>query len=162
MSSFLKMQTPVGELTLIASEKGLSAILWEDDKPERVKVLAEVEDRNHQILKQAETEVREYFEGSRRHFTIALDPIGTDFQLKVWNELKKIPFGETISYKELAIRVGNPKASRAVGGANGKNPLSIIVPCHRVIGASGKLTGFAGGVDVKSKLLSFERECDDR
>ncbi len=157
MNSYMKMKTPVGELTLIGSDKGLSALLWEDDKPDRVRVKAEVEDKDHRVLKEAETEIREYFLGTRKHFTIALDPIGTDFQLKVWNELKKIPYGETISYKELAIRIGNPKASRAVGGANGKNPLSIIVPCHRVIGASGKLTGFAGGVDVKSKLLSFEK-----
>ncbi|MFT6068067.1 MAG: methylated-DNA-[protein]-cysteine S-methyltransferase [Bacteriovoracaceae bacterium] len=155
----MKMKTPVGELTLIGSDKGLSALLWEDDKPDRVRVKAEVEDKDHSVLKEAEAEIREYFLGTRKHFTIALNPIGTEFQLKVWNELKKIPYGETISYKELAIRVGNPKASRAVGGANGKNPLSIIVPCHRVIGASGKLTGFAGGVDVKSKLLNFEKDC---
>ena len=158
MSSFLKMQTPVGELTLIGSEKGLSALHWEDDRPERVKVRAEIEDHMNIFLKQAKEEVLEYFSGTRKEFTVPLDPIGTEFQLKVWEELKKIPYGEFISYKELATRIGNPNASRAVGGANGKNPLSIIVPCHRVIGASGKLTGFAGGIGVKSKLLNFEKE----
>jgi methylated-DNA-[protein]-cysteine S-methyltransferase len=156
MNFFKTMNSPVGVLTLIASNNGLSAVLWEEDCMDRVGVKAEVNDLNNQILIQTEIEILEYFEGKRRIFSIPLDLRGTDFQLKVWSELKKIPYGKTISYLELAKRIGNDKASRAVGGANGKNPVSIIVPCHRVIGSNGKLTGFAGGVDIKEKLLNFE------
>ncbi len=157
MYFFKTIKTPVGELKLIGSDQGLAAVLWEDDDINRVRAKSEVEDLNHKVLKQAELELQEYFEGKRVEFSIPLHPEGTDFQLKVWEELKKIPYGKTISYGELAVRIGNPKAARAVGAANGKNPLSIVVPCHRVIGASGKLTGFAGGVDVKSKLLVLEK-----
>ena len=157
MNNYMKITTPVGELILIGSDKGLSALLWEDDSINRVKVTSEIQDYNNSILKQAESEINEYFLGTRKSFTVLLDPIGTDFQLRVWSELNKIPYGKTISYKELAERIGNPNASRAVGGASSKNPISIIVPCHRVIGSSGKLTGFAGGLEVKSKLLNLEK-----
>jgi len=98
-----------------------------------------------------------YFKGELTRFNLELNVSGTDFQKKVWQELVKIPYGETISYAELAKRIGNPKASRAVGMANGKNPISIIVPCHRVIGKNGSLTGFGGGLEVKKKLLEFEK-----
>ncbi len=154
------MKSPVGELTLIASSEGLSGILWEGDSLDRVQVKLETRDPNNRILIQAEAEINEYFNGRRTTFSTPLDPKGTDFQLKVWNQLKKIPFGKTMSYGELARDIGNPKASRAVGGANGKNPISIIIPCHRVIGASGGLTGFAGGLDIKSHLLDFENSRD--
>ena len=138
---FKKMKSPVGELTLIACETGLCSILWEDEKENRVKINLGIEDQNNKILNQTQKELEEYFLGKRTEFTIPLNPIGTEFQKKVWMELRRIPFGKTISYLELATRIGNPKASRAVGGANGKNPLSIIVPCHRVIGKNGTLTG---------------------
>ena len=151
------MKSPVGNLKLIASDEGLSAILWENDDLSRVRVKPDIQDSNHKILKQAEIEINEYFRGIRTSFSIPMTPKGTDFQLRVWEELKNIPYGKTISYGELAKRIGNPKASRAVGAANGKNPLSIIIPCHRVIGSSGKLTGFAGGIKVKSQLLSIEK-----
>lgn len=98
-----------------------------------------------------------YFAGERKHFDLALNPQGTPFQLKVWEQLREIPYGVTISYGELARRIGNPNASRAVGLANGANPIAIIVPCHRVIGASGKLTGFGGGLDIKQRLLDLEQ-----
>ena len=155
---FKKMKSPVGELTLIACETGLCSILWEDEKENRVKINLGIEDQNNKILNQTQKELEEYFLGKRTEFTIPLNPIGTEFQKKVWMELRRIPFGKTISYLELATRIGNPKASRAVGGANGKNPLSIIVPCHRVIGSSGKLTGFAGGISNKTKLLELEQK----
>ena len=148
--------TPVGNLRFIASDQGLAAILWENDNPNRVRATSDVEDPNHPVLVETRRQLTEYFNGKRQQFSLDLDPIGTEFQKQVWAELRKIPFGETISYAELAVRIGNPKASRAVGAANGKNPISIVIPCHRVIGSSGKLTGFAGGLETKSKLLHLE------
>jgi methylated-DNA-[protein]-cysteine S-methyltransferase len=109
------------------------------------------------IVKNCFDQLKEYFEGKRKIFSIDLDFEGTDFQKKVWNELLKIPFGQTISYLELSRRIGDVKAIRAVGNANGKNPVSIIVPCHRVIGTSGKLIGYGGGLWRKRWLLEFER-----
>lgn len=102
-------------------------------------------------------QIEEFFAGKRQAFDFALAPKGTDFQKRVWAELVKIPFGETISYGELARRIGNPAASRAVGRANATNPIAVIVPCHRVIGTNGKLTGYAGGIELKDKLLAWER-----
>jgi methylated-DNA-[protein]-cysteine S-methyltransferase len=148
--------SPVGKLKLIASEKGLVAILWENDTPRRVRLTDLVEDANHPVLQKVEQQLHEYFEGKRKSFSIPLDMRGTPFQKNVWEALIAIPFGETRTYGELAKKLGNPTATRAVGAANGRNPVSIIVPCHRVIGASGKLTGFAGGLDVKARLLGLE------
>jgi methylated-DNA-[protein]-cysteine S-methyltransferase len=150
------MRSPVGELKLIASDKGLVAVLWENDVPHRVRVGEMVEDGRHPVLMEAERQLGEYFAGKRQEFSVPLDMRGTAFQRDVWRALLEIPFGETRSYLDLAKRLGNPNATRAVGAANGRNPLSIVVPCHRVIGASGKLTGFAGGLDVKAKLLGLE------
>lgn len=110
------------------------------------------------ILNQAETQLREYFEGRRKVFDLPLAPSGTDFQLRVWAELRKIPYGETRTYGDIASALGKPKASRAVGGANNKNPLSILIPCHRVIGRDGSLIGYASGLDIKEKLLKMEAE----
>ena len=110
------------------------------------------------LIRQTYQEIREYFDGKRREFTIPLKLIGTEFQKRVWEELRKIPYGETISYKELACRIGNPKAVRAVGRANGKNSIIIVVPCHRVINHNGKLGGYTGGLDVKRKLLKIEEQ----
>jgi methylated-DNA-[protein]-cysteine S-methyltransferase len=103
-----------------------------------------------------EQELKEYFERKRTSFSLALDPIGTAFQREVWEALSTIPYGETRTYTDIANQIGNAKAVRAVGAANGRNPISIVVPCHRVIGASGKLTGFAGGLEAKAALLSLE------
>ncbi len=155
---FKIMKSPVGELRLIASDKGLAAVLWENYPPERVKIWAVTEDQKHPVLIEAEHQLKEYFQGKRKDFSLKLDMIGTEFQKQVWQALLKIHFGVTKSYGELALQLGNPKASRAVGAANGKNPLSIVVPCHRVIGASGKLIGFAGGLEVKEKLLTLEAQ----
>lgn len=151
------MKSPVGELKLVASDKGLAAILWEDDNPKRVRLNIAGEDRHHPILLETERQLAEYFAGKRKTFTVKLDFAGTDFQKSVWQALLKIPFGQTRSYGEIAKSLGNAKAMRAVGAANGKNPISIIAPCHRVIGSTGKLTGFAGGLDVKARLLELER-----
>ena len=148
--------SPVGELTLVASDKGLVAILWENDSPDRVKLGAVAESAEHPVLAAAETQLKQYFAGSRTAFDLPLDFRGTDFQKSVWAELLAIPFGETRSYGEIAAKLGRPKASRAVGAANGRNPISIVAPCHRVIGSTGKLTGFAGGLEAKDYLLKLE------
>ncbi|WHU01295.1 methylated-DNA--[protein]-cysteine S-methyltransferase [Sphingomonas sp. NIBR02145] len=148
--------SPVGDLTLVASGKGLVAILWENDSPDRVKLGAVAEGADHPVLAAAETQLKEYFAGSRTAFDLPLDFRGTDFQKSVWAELLAIPFGETRSYGEIAMKLGRPQASRAVGAANGRNPISIVAPCHRVIGSTGKLTGFAGGLEAKDYLLKLE------
>lgn len=154
---FRTLKTPVGKLKLIASDQGLAAILWENDDPKRVRLGDLHEDREHPVLSEAAKQLAEYFAGKRTEFSIALDPVGTDFQKQVWTALSEIPFGETRSYGQLARAIGRPSASRAVGAANGRNPISIVVPCHRVIGTSGALTGFAGGLKVKAQLLELER-----
>ncbi len=153
---FKKMQSPVGELKLVASEKGLAAVLWENDSQKRVPLPAVTADSENTILQETERQLSEYFQGKRKEFSLPLDPLGTDFQKSVWQALITIPFGETRSYGEIARQLGNEKAMRAVGAANGKNPISIIAPCHRVIGANGKLTGFAGGLKAKATLLDLE------
>ena len=154
---YKRTKTPVGTLKLVGGESGLAAILWEDDDPRRVPIAADSEDDHHPVLVEAERQLAEYFAGERRAFTVRLDYRGTPFQLKVWRALLDIPFGETRTYGQLAGRLGTPSAARAVGAANGRNPISIIGPCHRVIGSSGALTGFAGGLEVKARLLELER-----
>lgn len=148
--------TPVGDLTLIASHQGLSAILWENEGSQRVPLKPVSRDDQHPILCETERQLREYFAGQRQQFDLPYDTVGTEFQKKVWQALITIPFGETRSYRQIAEQIGHPKAVRAVGAANGKNPLSIVAPCHRVIGSNGKLTGFAGGLPVKAFLLELE------
>ncbi len=148
--------SPVGALKLVASERGLSAVLWENDNPKRVRLGELVGSPDHPVLLQAERELAEYFAGDRTAFSLPLDAGGSDFQKKVWSALSTIPYGATRSYGELAREIGAPKASRAVGAANGRNPLSIVVPCHRTIGSNGSLTGFAGGLETKRQLLSLE------
>lgn len=150
------MKSPVGELKLVARDHRLTAILWEDDKPNRVKLGAMREDNTEPVLLETEKQLNEYFAGERNCFELDLDFAGTEFQKKVWNALLTIPFGETRSYQQIAIQLGNPRATRAVGAANGKNPISIVAPCHRVIGTSGALTGFAGGLAAKAHLLKLE------
>lgn len=150
------IDSPIGKLKLVASDKGLVAILWEIDSPRRVRLSELVADERHPVIVETERQLGEYFAGKRKAFSVALDMRGTRFQKDVWEALLAIPFGETRSYGQLAKQLGNPQATRAVGAANGRNPISIIVPCHRVIGSSGKLTGFAGGLEMKAHLLSLE------
>jgi methylated-DNA-[protein]-cysteine S-methyltransferase len=155
--AYKTIDSPVGKLKLVASDKGLVAVLWEKEKPNRVRV-GEVEKKEaHPVLIKAERQIAEYFAGKRRSFSVRIDMQGTTFQKKVWDALLAIPFGETRTYGDLARRLGRPHAARAVGSASGKNPLSIIVPCHRLVGSTGKLTGFAGGLDAKTRLLELER-----
>jgi methylated-DNA-[protein]-cysteine S-methyltransferase len=154
--AFTYLESPVGKLKLVASQQGIAAILWQNDRPTRVRLEEIAEDSDHPILRRAITQLSEYFSGQRISFEIPLDPRGTSFQQEVWNALLAIPYGETRSYLDLARKLGNPNATRAVGAANGRNPISIIVPCHRVIGSNGKLTGFAGGIEIKERLLQLE------
>jgi methylated-DNA-[protein]-cysteine S-methyltransferase len=153
---YKEMESPVGKLKLVASVNAVVAILWEREPPNRIKLAMLKCDPEQPILLETERQLKEYFAGTRNEFNLPLEPVGTEFQKKVWRALEKIPFGQTRSYLDLAKSIGSAKAVRAVGAANGKNPLSIVVPCHRVIGANGTLTGFAGGLEVKAKLLAHE------
>ena len=140
------IKTPIGPLTLQADEAAVTAIRFG----------AGVEQDASPLLDAAEAQLREYFAGARRTFDLPLAPHGTAFQQRVWAALRAIPYGETRTYGELAAAIGSPNASRAVGMANHRNPIPIIIPCHRVIGANGTLTGYAGGLEVKRKLLALE------
>jgi methylated-DNA-[protein]-cysteine S-methyltransferase len=152
------IDSPVGRLTLVVNQKKrLTAIRWENDDPNGVKPEPMAGDFEDPVLLKTEQQLREYFEGERQIFSLDLEFIGTEFQKKVWNALLTIPFGETRSYGDIARQIGNPKSVRAVGAANGKNPISIVIPCHRVIGASGKLVGFGGGMENKALLLNLEK-----
>lgn len=155
--TYKSISSPVGRLKLVASERGLAAILWENDDPERVRLEPLVEDPSDPILIETERQLASYFAGKLKAFDVPLDFKGTAFQKSVWAALLTIPFGETRSYGDIARQIGRPTASRAVGAANGKNPISIIAPCHRVIGSTGALTGFAGGLATKERLLGLER-----
>ena len=155
--AYKTIESPIGQLKLVASDKGLVAILWENDSPRRVRLSDLQENDEHPVLLETQRQLTEYFAGRRKTFSVALDMRGTPFQKNVWEALLAIPFGETRSYGQLARQLGNPRATRAVGAANGRNPISIIVPCHRVIGSTGKLTGFAGGLETKAHLLNLEQ-----
>ena len=159
--SIKKVKSPVGELLLVAGTAGLAAVLWSRNSP---RARNAKENLKHPILLKTEKQLAEYFAGKRKIFDIELEigQVGTAFQKKVWRALLEIPFGETKSYAEIARRIGNAKSSRAVGAAIGRNPIAIVVPCHRVIGASGRLTGFAGGLSAKKLLLELEnkRTCE--
>ena len=154
------MNSPVGELRLIAGDNGLRAILWGAEDAERIASIDDDElvEGATPVLDEAISQLEEYFAGTRREFDLPLDPAGTEFQQSAWMVLRTIPYGTTISYGQQAERLGDPNKARAVGAANGKNPLSIVVPCHRVVGSNGHLTGFAAGIDVKSWLLDHERQ----
>ncbi|MGR6838795.1 methylated-DNA--[protein]-cysteine S-methyltransferase [Aliivibrio wodanis] len=154
MNVYTQFDSPIGMITVNGNDEGLLGVWYES----HARVLSDfgVQADDHPILKLTVSQLKEYFNGDRREFSIPLAANGTEFQNKVWKALTAIPYGETWCYKDLAIAVGNPKASQAVGGANGKNPISIIVPCHRVIGKNGSLTGYAGGIDIKQALLELE------
>ena len=154
---FSYLSSPVGRLKLVAGDAGLVAILWGNDDPDRVRMGAMTEQPDHAVLAETSRQLGDYFAGRRQRFTVKLDFRGTAFQKQVWAALLAIPFGETRSYGQIAEALGRPSASRAVGAANGRNPISIIAPCHRVVGANGALTGFAGGLAAKTYLLDHER-----
>ena len=151
--------SPVGPLTLIADETALVAVLWPDDAPGRVRLEHRpARSGESTLLDRVAAQLDEYFAGTRTEFDLPLAPRGTQFQLEVWRALETIPYGETMTYGELATSIGRPTAARAVGNANRRNPLSIVVPCHRVIGSTGALTGFAGGLGTKEQLLDMEHQ----
>lgn len=150
------IQSPVGALRLFASDAGLAAILWHDEPGLHLRPGAVVETGKHAMLAETERQLREYFAGERRKFHLTLDFHGTDFQLRAWRALLEIPYGQTRTYAQMAAQIGRPTAVRAIGAANGRNPISIVAPCHRVIGTNGTLTGFGGGLENKAKLLALE------
>ncbi|MGV3616481.1 MAG: methylated-DNA--[protein]-cysteine S-methyltransferase [Fimbriimonas sp.] len=153
---FKTIESPVGGLKLVAREGKLVAILWEDDRPNRVRLGPMIESEDDPTLREVERQLGEYFRGERRDFALDLDFAGTDFQKRVWNALVAIPYGEIKTYRQIATELGNPNATRAVGAANGRNPISIVAPCHRLIGTAGDLRGFAGGLAAKEYLLRLE------
>ncbi|HXY10946.1 MAG TPA: methylated-DNA--[protein]-cysteine S-methyltransferase [Terriglobales bacterium] len=152
---YTEIESPVGRLLLAADEAGLRQIQFVEGRRRARPEPSWTKDRTP--FTALIRELRAYFAGELECFSQPLAPEGTSFQLRVWNQLCGIPYGETISYRELANRVGNPHASRAVGLANGSNPLPIVIPCHRVIGSNGKLTGYGGGLAIKEKLLALEQ-----
>lgn len=150
-----RIDSPIGALHLVASDSGLRRISWPHEVHTEHDGLGP--DDAHPVLVDAAQQLAEYFAGDRREFDLPLDLDGTDFQRQAWLALADVPYGETVSYGEQAERIGRPGASRAVGAANAKNPVPIVLPCHRVVGADGSLTGFAGGLELKRKLLAHER-----
>lgn len=152
---FTKFRSPIGTLELRGTETALTGVFMERHRHETPRPDGAVRDAGP--LREARRQLEEYFAGECREFSLALEPAGTDFQQRVWQALRGIPYGGTMSYGELAKRIGNPRAVRAVGLANGRNPISIIIPCHRVIGANGALTGYGGGLERKRFLLALER-----
>ena len=146
----------MGALSLVATDRALVALVWRREGHRHVPFENAVEDAEHPVLRETARQLREYFAGQRRTFELELEFRGTDFQRRAWAALLTIPYGETRTYGQMAEQIGNPAAVRAVGAANGRNPISIIAPCHRVIGMSGDLTGFGGGLDAKAFLLSLE------
>ncbi len=150
------LDTPIGELLLAGNQHALHGIGFSTGpKRQRADSAWELCD---EIFTEAKVQLDQYFTGALQQFSLSLEPSGTPFQLSVLNELQKIPYGETVSYGEIAARIGKPRAMRAVGAANGRNPIPVIIPCHRVIGSNGKLTGFGGGLPTKEALLKLEKE----
>lgn len=157
-NAWTTLPSPVGDLTVVASDAGLRAVLWPRDETRRVPlVLADEAAPASGPLREAVEQLDAYFTGRLRAFDLPLDLVGTPFQVAVWAALGDIPYGETVTYGALAAAIGQPGKARAVGAAVGRNPLSVVLPCHRVVGAGGALTGFAGGLDAKRTLLALER-----
>ena len=154
---YMYMDSPVGALKLVAHDHALVAVMWDNEDHKRVRLAELIKNIQHPMLLKVKQQLEQYFAGQRQQFNLPLDFQGTDFQQQVWRALLTIPYGETRSYKDIALQIGNEKAVRAVGAANGRNPISIIAPCHRVIGSGGALVGFAGGLDKKQILLSLEQ-----
>lgn len=152
MKSVFFYDTTIGKIGIAEDGTSITNVYFEDEKGAKDANLIETP-----LLKEAANQINEYFNGNRKSFELPISPSGTEFQKSVWKALQEIPYGETRSYKEIAIAVGNEKACRAVGMANNKNPISIIIPCHRVIGTNGKLVGYAGGLKVKDYLLKMEK-----
>lgn len=155
-----EMDSPIEKLTIIASPQGLHAILWDIDRDysEYENILSQIKkSKNETLISQTKKQLNEYFQGKRKQFDLPLVLNGTDFQMKAWRQLQKIPYGKVITYGEQATKIGNKNKARPIGVANGSNPIPIVIPCHRVIGSNGHLVGFGGGVDKKAYLLQLEQ-----
>lgn len=155
MKNMIYYKSPIGNLIIMEEENAIIKLCFKEQEITNIKDIQEFETP---LLKKAKKQLEEYFEGKRKKFDLALRLNGTSFQNKVWKALLNIPYAKTCSYKDIAKNIGNENASRAIGNANNKNPLPIFIPCHRVIGSNGKLIGYAGGLDIKIKLLELERE----
>ncbi len=155
---YTKFSSPLCEITLAGDADGLSHLYLNTGQGKRKFQISDDWKENDSFFAKIKTQIDDYFKGSRTQFDIKLNPDGTDFQKKVWHELAKIPYGTVCSYKDIAEAMQNNRASRAVGTANGQNPIPLIIPCHRVIGADGGLGGFAHGLSIKQKLIDFEKE----
>ena len=152
MKSIFYYDTDIGKISIAENDGFITHVLFGNEK------LNDITVEETPLIKEAHKQIEEYLKGQRSLFDLPLAPSGTEFQKRVWNALKNIPYGKTVSYKDIAIEAGNEKASRAVGMANNKNPISIIIPCHRVIGQNGKLVGYGGGIEIKEYLLRLEKE----
>lgn len=158
MTSTTQLDSPVGRLRLVATDQGLSRLLFDEQadadlRPDGDSAQAD----DHPVLAAATTQLEEYFAGQRQEFDVPLDLEGTEFQRAAWTALASVPFGETRSYRQQAEAIGRPKAVRAIGAANGRNPVPIVLPCHRIVGSDGSLTGYGGGLPIKEYLLNHER-----
>ena len=156
MRYYDKLQTPHGGMLLVADDKGLAGVYFDRQKYHPKPAQDWERNPRHKVLKRAKRELREYFSGRRRRFQVPLNPAGTSFQRKVWKAIYGVGFGKTITYGELAKRAGHPGSARTAGAATGRNPLGVIVPCHRIVGSNGALTGYAGGLHRKRALLALE------
>lgn len=145
-------QTPLGKIVITENGKAITSLYFGET------LMSGINERETPLLKRASRELLEYLDGKRKSFDLPLSPQGTDFQQKVWKALRDIPYGAVVSYKDIARAIGNEKACRAVGGANNKNPIAIIIPCHRVIGADGSLVGYGSGLEIKRRLLALEKQ----
>lgn len=154
MKSIFYYETIIGEIGIADNGKGITNIYIKN----KLKIEKDIEIRETKLIKEAVNQLNEYFSGERINFSISLDPEGTEFQHKVWNELINIPYGETRTYKEIAEKIGNSKAARAIGMANNKNPILLMIPCHRVVGKNKSLVGYAGGLEMKERLLEIENQ----
>lgn len=158
MTRYARIETPLGTMIAVARNGSIVALDFEDAKYAPAIGEDWIEDRAVPLLRNCAAQLAEYFDGERGRFDLPLAPRGTPFQQRIWQEISRVPFGETITYAELAARAGSPGSARAAGSATGRNPLAIVVPCHRIVGASGALTGYAGGLARKARLLSLEGE----
>ncbi|HEX6635189.1 MAG TPA: methylated-DNA--[protein]-cysteine S-methyltransferase [Usitatibacter sp.] len=157
MITYLRFATPLGGMIAVAHDRELTHLDFTDSRNAPAIGAEWREDPRSPLLRECARQVTEYFEGRRRRFELALAPAGTPFQRRVWNEIARVPWGQTISYAQLAVGCGAPGSARAAGAATGRNPLAIVVPCHRIVGSGGALTGYAGGVGRKARLLALER-----
>ncbi|MBO3444738.1 methylated-DNA--[protein]-cysteine S-methyltransferase [Clostridium sp. CCUG 7971] len=153
MKKIFYYETKIGKIGIVQNNENITNIYTSDKLPSDGMEVVETP-----LILKAANQLKDYLEGKRKSFDFSIEPEGTEFQKKVWKELQNTPYGETLSYKDIAEKIGNPKASRAIGMANNKNPILIIIPCHRIIGKNGKLVGYAAGLDMKKQLLEMEKE----